>query len=359
MSACVSRLSGHRILITGGSGFIASHLAETLVEKNDLVLFDMDFRGRPIEFTSLLHHPNVQVVTGDVMIADEVRSAVNDCDVVIHAAAMVGVQKVIRQPRKTIEVNFIGTRNVLEAIPNPRKLHRFMYFSTSEVFGGMSFRVEESRSTSVGSVNDARWSYSIAKLAGEHLVAAYHKELGLPSVIVRPFNVFGPRRLGDHAVLQFILRALQGSDIEVHGDGSQIRSWCYIDDFVDGLVRCLERTEAVGEDFNLGNPQNTCTILDLAKRVVALTGSKSEVNFAHIDFSDIDLRVPKLTKSKAVLGFDPKWHLDEALLASIAWYRDNHVQLGCEPAVTTQRSPVNGSVRAKRLELLTAPPPQH
>jgi nucleoside-diphosphate-sugar epimerase len=313
--------------VTGGSGFIASHLTESLAEKNQLVLFDRDFRNRPVEFTSLLHHPNVKVVTGDVMAADEVRNAAKGCDVVIHAAAMVGVQKVIRHPRETIEVNFIGTRNVLEAVRDPSKLYRFMYFSTSEVFGGMSFRVEESRSTSVGSVNDARWSYSIAKLAGEHLVAAYHHDVGLPSVIVRPFNVFGPRRLGDHAVLQFILRALQGLDIEVHGDGSQIRSWCYIDDFIDGLVRCLERTEAVGEDFNLGNPQNTCTILDLARRVVALTGSRSEVKFTHIDFSDIDLRVPKLTKSRALLGFDPRWHLDEALLASIEWYRANRVEL--------------------------------
>ncbi len=352
MDACVSRLAGHRILVTGGSGFIASHLAEALVEKNQLVLFDTGFAMRPVGFTSLLGHPNVQAMTGDVMAADQVRRAADGCDVVIHAAAMVGVQNVIRHPRKTIEVNFMGTRNVLEAIPEPRKLHRFLYFSTSEVFGGMSFRVDESRSTSVGSVNEARWSYSIAKLAGEHLVSAYHRELGLPSVIVRPFNVFGPRRVGDHAVLQFILRALQGQDIEVHGDGSQIRSWCYIDDFVDALVRCLEKTEAVGEDFNLGNPQNTCTILDLAYRVVALAGSKSAVKFTHIDFSDIDLRVPKLTKSATMLGFEPRWGLDRALRAAIEWYRNNTVMLaeglsvGHEPLDRASRSSANGRARA-------------
>jgi nucleoside-diphosphate-sugar epimerase len=332
MDVHVGRLSGHRILVTGGSGFIASHLVEALVDDNQLVLFDVGFRDSPLAGTPLLGHRNVQTVTGDVMNADQLRAAADGCDVVVHAAAMVGVRNVIRHPRKTIEINFMGTRNVLEAIPEPRKLHRFLYFSTSEVFGGMSFRVDESRSTSVGSVNEARWSYSIAKLAGEHLVAAYRRELGLPSVIVRPFNVFGPRRTGDHAVLQFILRALQGVDIEVHGDGSQIRSWCYVEDFVNALLLCLEKPEAVGEDFNLGNPQNTCTILDLAQRIVALTGSRSALKFTHIDFSDIDLRVPKLTKARTMLGFEPRWDLDRSLRATIEWYRDHHVGLAADPA---------------------------
>jgi dTDP-glucose 4,6-dehydratase len=138
-----------------------------------------------------------------------------------------------------------------------------MYFSTSEVFGGMSFRVEEHQPASVGHVNDARWSYSTAKLAGEHLAFAYHREDKLPAVIVRPFNVFGPRRTGDHAVLQFAVRAFRNQPIEIHGDGSQIRSWCYVEDFAEALVRCLERDAAIGQDFNIGNPRNTCTILDL------------------------------------------------------------------------------------------------
>src|SRR5579864_8148036 len=225
-----SKLSGHRILLTGGAGFIASHLADALVQENELVLFDTAFEGRPIHYSGLLSHKNVRTIAGDILDSQLVRRAVEGCDTVVHMAAIVGVKKVHEHPKLTLETNFLGTRNVLEAIAMPERMHRVVYFSISEVFGGMSFRVEEHQPASVGRVNDARWSYSAAKLAGEHLTFAYYRENKLPAVIVRPFNVFGPRRTGDHAVLQFAVRALRGLPIEVHGDGSQIRSWCYIDD---------------------------------------------------------------------------------------------------------------------------------
>jgi nucleoside-diphosphate-sugar epimerase len=322
-----SRLSGHRILITGGGGFIASHLADALADKNQLVLFDTGFEGRAISFSRLMDHANVQRVTGDILDMAQVRRAAEGCDTIVHMAAIVGVKEVHRHPKKTIEVNFLGTRNVLEAIASPAKLYRFLYFSTSEVFGGMSFRVEENQPASVGHVNDARWSYSTAKLAGEHLAFAYHREDKLPAVIVRPFNVFGPRRIGDHAILQFAMRALSDAPIEIHGDGSQIRSWCYIEDFTEALVRCLERDEAIGQDFNIGNPRNTCTILDLAQRIVAVVGSKSEVRYTAPEFTDIDLRVPRLSKARTLLDFEPGWDLGRSLEATCAWYRENRERL--------------------------------
>jgi len=318
-----SKLSGHRILITGGGGFIASHLAQSLVEKNELVLFDIGFEHSPANYGGLLSHKNVRTITGNILDAQKVRQAAEGCDTVVHMASIVGVKKVHEHPKLTIETNFLGTRNVLEAVAKPAQMHRFVYFSTSEVFGGMSFRVEEHQPASVGRVNDARWSYSAAKLAGEHLTFAYHREDKLPAVIVRPFNVFGPRRTGDHAILQFAVRALRGLPIDIHGDGSQIRSWCYIDDFTDGLVRCLERDEAVGNDFNIGNPRNTCTILDLAQRVVATVGSRSELRFSEPEFTDIDLRVPRLTKARTLLGFEPGWDLIRSLEETCRWYRDH------------------------------------
>jgi nucleoside-diphosphate-sugar epimerase len=321
--AVSSKLSGHRILLTGGGGFIASHLADALVDKNELVLFDTGFDGRPVSYCRVLKHKNVSTITGDILDASAVRRAAEGCDTIVHMAAVVGVKRVHEMPKLTIETNFLGTRNVLEAMTKPAQMHRFVYFSTSEVFGGMSFRVEENQPASVGRVNDARWSYSAAKLAGEHLTFAYLREDKLPAVIVRPFNVFGPRRMGDHAVLQFVVRALRGLPIEVHGDGSQIRSWCYIDDFTDAVVRCLERDEAVGNDFNIGNPRNTCTILDLAQRIVAATGSKSEVKYSEPTFSDIDLRVPRLTKARTLLGFEPGWDMIRSLDETCRWYRDN------------------------------------
>jgi nucleoside-diphosphate-sugar epimerase len=316
-------LSGHRVLLTGGSGFIATHLAEALAKNNELVLFDTGFEGRPVSFTGLLGRKNVQCVVGDIMDPAQVAKVVEGCDTIVHMAAIVGVQEVIGKPKKTMEVNFLGTRNLLEAIKNPADLYRFVYFSTSEVFGGMSFRVEEHHSTTFGHVAEARWSYSIAKLAGEHLTFAYRRENGLPAVIVRPFNVFGPLRTGDHAVLQFVMRSLKNEPIEIHGDGSQIRSWCYIEDFADAVLRTLERPEAVGEDFNIGNSQNTCTILDLAQRIVAIAGSKSEIQFTHQNFADIDLRIPRLKKAMELLGFRPKWDLGQALEATVGWYREH------------------------------------
>jgi nucleoside-diphosphate-sugar epimerase len=333
------------VLITGGAGFIATFLAEALADKNQLILFDKGFDDRPIAFTSLRNHPNVRLMQGDILDPLQVAQAAEGCDTIIHIAAIVGVQDVLQQPRKTIEVNFLGTRHVLEAIRDPGRLHRFVYFSTSEVFGGMSFRVEEHHQTSFGHVAEARWSYSIAKLAGEHLTFAYRRETGLPAVIVRPFNVFGPRRIGDHAVLQFAVRALRGLPIEIHGDGSQIRSWCYVEDFVDAVLRCLERPEAVGQDFNIGNAQNTCTIYDLAQRIVAIVGSRSEIRFTHIDFADIDLRIPMPRKAAQLLDFRPRWDLDRALRTTVAWYREHHAGVKLKTLNGNRSSGSEGSTR--------------
>lgn len=312
------------ILITGGAGFIGVSLAEKLCLDNRVILFDAKTEDMPLQFSDFRQHPNVEVVTGDILDAAAVERQVRRADAVIHLAAIVGVNRVRQNARLTINVNFIGTSNVLRATDS-HKLERLVYFSTSEVFGSNSFRAEEGSITAVGPVSEARWSYAISKLAGEHLVNAYYKETGLPTVIVRPFNVFGPKRTGEHALLRFVVNALEGRDLEVHGDGSQIRSWCYIDDFCDGVLRTLVRPEAVGQDFNLGSARNTLTIYDLAQRVIALTGSKSRIVFTHPDFSDIDVRVPRLDKARELLGYEPRYELDEALRLTIDWYRAHYV----------------------------------
>ncbi len=317
----------HTVLVTGGGGFIGSALAERLVEHNRVLLFDRTFEGQSAPLSSAWGHPNLGTVQGDVLDPDALAAAAADADVVVHLAAVVGVKNVLARGRETIEVNFTGTSNALKAVEGRDDLHRFVYFSTSEVFGMNSFRAGEETPASIGSVSEARWTYSIAKLAGEHLVHTYHRELGLPTVIIRPFNVFGPLRLGDHAMLRFILAALRGDDLEVHGDGTQIRSWCYIDDFADALVRVLCLPQAVGETFNVGNPRNTLTIYELAKRVIALLGSSSKVRFEAIDFSDIDVRVPRMSKAAELLGFRPEVEIDEAIEKTAAWYREHLEQV--------------------------------
>ena len=318
-----SSIRGQTILITGGAGFIGSSLAEKLADDNQLILFDLAFSQKPVEFTRLLGHPHVRTVQGNLLDGVDLRGLCQESDIVVHTAALVGVNKVCNAGRETLQTNYVGTSRLLQALEGNKKLKRFIYFSTSEVFGVNSFRVDENSPPSVGPIAEARWSYAIAKLAGEHLVKAYFREMGMPITIVRPFNIFGPGRTGEHALLRFILNALSGKPLQVHGDGSQIRSWCYIDDFCSALLLMLERSESVGEDFNIGNPSNTLTIYELARKVVDLCGTDAPIRFIDHPFPDISIRVPSLTKSQSLLSYKPRYDLDLALSLTVDWYREN------------------------------------
>jgi nucleoside-diphosphate-sugar epimerase len=318
-----SKIKNKCILITGGAGFIGSTLAERLADDNQVLLLDRFFQGQAVAFTSLSKHPNVRMIEADILDSVRVEQVASEANIVIHAAAIVGVGRVCSYPRETLETNFTGTSNILRAVDKSPKLERFVYFSTSEVFGVNSFRVHEDTPTAVGPAAEARWSYAIAKLAGEHLVKAYHRQSGMPVATVRPFNVFGPRRVGSHAILQFVLSSLMGEPIEVHGDGSQIRSWCFIEDFCDAIVEMIARPGAVGEDFNIGNPQNTLTILQLAHLVTQVTRSLVPIKLIDSPCPDIEIRVPSLEKARRVLNYQPKYELREGLELTVEWYRKN------------------------------------
>jgi nucleoside-diphosphate-sugar epimerase len=190
------------------------------------------------------------------------------------------------------------------------------------VFGTYAYKVAETNVTTMGSVGEARWTYAVSKLAGEHMAHAYHDELGLPVVSVRPFNVYGPGQIGGGAIRAFIEAALAGRDLVIHGDGSQIRAWCFVDDMVDAILLCLERPEAVGQSFNVGNARSTVTIYDLALRVKRLTGCPGEIVFQPLHYTDVELRIPNVDKAKDLLGWEPQVELDEGLQRTIAWYRE-------------------------------------
>jgi nucleoside-diphosphate-sugar epimerase len=225
---------------------------------------------------------------------------------------------------------------MLQSLQRNKGLERFVYFSTSEVFGVNSYQVAETAPPSVGPIGEARWSYAIGKLAGEHLVKSYYRDARMPTVIVRPFNVFGPRRSGDYALLRFILNALSDRPVQVHGDGTQIRAWCYIDDFCDAVLAMLERPEAVGEDFNIGHQSNTITIRDLAYKVVQMTGSRSPVVFVDHPFPDISIRVPSLTKARKVIGYNPRIDIDDGLALTIDFYRENWPAFSKHPVLSQE-----------------------
>jgi nucleoside-diphosphate-sugar epimerase len=315
-------LQGKRVLITGGAGFIGTTLARRLVDGNEVVALDNLHRDA-LSGTDLAEHRNFTFHEGDVLDADVVRELAAGVTHIVHCAAIAGVDAVRESPVRTMRVNLIGTYNVLEAAQaSAATLERLIDFSTSEVFGTRAYRVEETHVTSGGSVGEARWTYAVSKLAGEYMAHSYFDEFGLPACTVRPFNIYGPGQVGVGAIHTFTLRALAGDDLVIHGDGSQIRAWCYVDDMVEALLLALERAEAVGETFNVGNARSTVTVLDLAQRIKRLTGSQAEIVFQPLHYTDVEIRIPNVDKARRLLDFEAKVDLDEGLARTIAWYRE-------------------------------------
>jgi UDP-glucose 4-epimerase len=314
-------IRGKRILITGGAGFIGTTLARLLVDANEVVALDNLHRDA-LSGTDLADHPSFELHQVDVLDAQAVRELASGATHVVHCAGIAGVDTVLESPVRTMRVNLIGTYNVLEATLATRDtVERFVEFSTSEVFGTHAVNAREGSVTTIGSVGEARWTYAVSKLAGEHLAHAYHDELALPTVTLRPFNVFGPGQIGGGAIRAFIEAALAGRDLTIHGDGSQIRAWLYVDDMVRAVLLCLERPEAVGQSFNVGNPRSAVTIYDLARRVKRLTGCPGEIVFQPLHYADVEIRIPNVEKAREVLGFEAEVELDEGLERTIAWYR--------------------------------------
>jgi nucleoside-diphosphate-sugar epimerase len=313
-------LSGKRVFITGGAGFIGSSLAVKLADQNQVILYD-NLHHNALYSTNLANCDNVEIFEGDVLDAATLGKAMAGAQVVVHCAAIAGVDTVLESPVRTMRVNLLGTINALEAAQKLTRLERFIDFSTSEVFGTHAYKVEETHITTQGSVGEARWTYAVSKLAGEYLSHSYYHEFGVPAVTVRPFNIYGPNQVGVGAIHHFIRRALANQDVEIHGDGSQIRAWCYISDIIDALLLILENPAAVGQVFNIGNPRSTVTIFDLAKSIIRIADSGSKMVFRPINYVDVEIRVPSIDKARTLLRFDPRVDLEDGLRSTIEWYR--------------------------------------
>jgi nucleoside-diphosphate-sugar epimerase len=314
-------ISRGRILITGGAGFIGSYLVERLKENNEVIVYDNLWRDA-LDGTGIADHARVQMVRGDVLDADHLGRSMEGVTHVIHLASIAGVDTVRRNPVLTMKVSLLGTIHVLEACA-AAGVERVIDFSTSEVFGRYAYNVSEGDLTTLGAVGEARWTYAVSKLATEHLAMSMQKTDGLPAVSIRPFNIYGPRQVGEGAVHHFIRRALDGQPLQIHNDGSQIRSWCYIDDILEAILLCLEKPEAVGHCFNIGNPRSVTTIYNLARDIVRLSSSRSRIEFVPWDHADVELRIPNIDKARELLGFEAKVDLEEGLLRTIYWYRQH------------------------------------
>ncbi len=314
-------LKGKRFFLTGGAGFIGTTVARLLADDNEVILYD-NLHHNALANTDLGQHPNITLIQGDILDIDHLRESVKDATHIVHMAAIAGVAAVMKSPVRTMRVNLMGTANVAEVANGlGSQLERLVDFSTSEIFGRHAYKVEETHEASGGQVGEARWSYAISKLAGEYFLHAYFEEYGLPVSVVRPFNIYGPNQIGVGAIHHFVRRAVEGEEIIVHNDGAQIRAWCYMDDIATAVLEILENPAAIGQSFNIGNPRSVCTTYDLALRIKRLSGSESPIVFKPLEYTDVEIRIPDITRAREVLKWEPQVDLDEGLERTIEWYR--------------------------------------
>lgn len=314
-------------LITGGAGFIGSHLTEKLLELEEKVLVLDDLSSGSVRnIAHLRSHPKLEFQAGSILERGLLREMVDAADIVVHLAATVGVLKIIESPVTTIQNNVGGTEAVLEAAAKKRK--KVIVASTSEVYGKSTEPVfREDGDLVFGPTSKSRWSYASSKVLGEFLTLAYWKEHRVPTVIVRLFNTIGPRQTGRYGMVvpRFLRQAFSGQNLTVYGTGQQSRCFTYVADVVEWLLLLAANDKAVGEVFNLGNPEEV-TINELARRIIEL--SAAPVGIDHIPYSeayeegfeDMERRVPDITKVRTLTGYSPRYSLDEALRLTRDWF---------------------------------------
>jgi UDP-glucose 4-epimerase len=316
-----------RVLITGGAGFIGSHLSDAYLQRGDEVFIIDDLSTGSFEnIRHLKDHPRFHYTIENVANQPVTAELVDQCDVIFHLAAAVGVKLIVESPVRTIETNVHGTEVVLSLANKKKK--KVLIASTSEVYG-LSAQVpfKEDGNLVMGATTKGRWSYACSKAIDEFLALAYWREKKLPTVVVRLFNTVGPRQTGQYGMVipTFVKQALAGRPITVYGDGKQSRCFCYVGDVVGALMKLMDDEAAVGQVFNVGSNQEI-SIIDLAKKVKVLAKSDSEIVLVPYDeayeegFEDMPRRVPDTSKINRQVGFKPERDLEGILLSVIDYY---------------------------------------
>jgi UDP-glucose 4-epimerase len=325
-----------RYLVTGGAGFIGSHLSEALVTRgNEVTVLDNLSTGRTDNLADVADR--IQLVQGSVMDALLVDELVAKADVVIHLAAAVGVRLVVERPLRSFLTNIRGSEAVLEAAHRYRR--KVLLASTSEVYGkGVEVPFREDSDVVLGSPSVSRWGYAISKAVDEILALAYFRERGVPTIIVRLFNTVGPRQTGAYGMVlpRFVSQAVAAEPLTVYGDGKQTRCFCHVADVVEALLRLLEEPRAEGEVFNVGSREET-TILDLAGRVIEKADSISTVRLVPYTeafpkgFEDMRRRMPDISKAGSVIGWQPQRTLDRIIQELVGMALRHHPASSRQP----------------------------
>ena len=311
-----------KFLITGGAGFVGSHLAEKLTKDGHQVTVLDDFSTGQI---ANLRKTSVKIIEGSIFDNGLVKKLISESDQILHLAAALGVFNIVNKPLESLKTNLQGAEIVLELAAKFKR--PILITSTSEIYGkNDKVPLNEEDDRLIGSPLKSRWSYSEAKAIDESMAYFYFQEQGLPVRLVRLFNTVGPRQVGRYGMVvpRFVSAALKNEPITVYGDGSQIRCFCHVQDVVEALVKVIESDKAIGQVFNVGNNQQI-TIMDLAKKVIEVTGSKSKIELVPYEkaygpgFEDMQRRVPDISKIKSTLGWQPKIGLEQ-IIKDIAAY---------------------------------------
>lgn len=316
------------VFITGGAGFIGSHLTERLVKMNYKVKIYDNLTRNAIQYTDILKNPDVQFMQGDILDFEKLTKEMQGANIVIHLAAIAGVSNYYKYPARTLKTNLIGTYNVLEAMIK-NNIFRLIEMSTSEVFGTEVVDANENGYLRVGPPHDKRWSYACSKIGGEQLIYRYSEEYNWTSTIVRPFNIYGPRQIGEGAISNFCRQVIENKNIKIEGTGSSMRSWCYISDFIEALALIIEKPHNSVECFNVGNSWTSAANLLIAEMIIEYGRKyykedlKTVIEHVPMNYTDIKVRYPNTEKINKFYNWTPKINLNEGVFRTFKWFMEN------------------------------------
>jgi len=308
------------VLITGGAGFLGSNLAARLCERGLGVRLLDNLARNSLPYMDNPALKKAELIEGDITEAAICEKALAGVETVVHMAAIAGVHNYYETPHRVMQVNIGGILALLRAMESC-SVRRLVFLSSSEVYGTHARDAKETDPLPVTEMKDMRWTYAVSKIAGEKACLAFGNQTGISVVILRPFNVFGPGQTGEGAVRDMIKTVLAKEPLTVHGDGSQVRAWCHVDDFVDAAVAALDHPDLSAEIFNVGNPDSSVTVAELAESIVRAVDYQVNIHNKPHFGTDIRYRTPNIDHAKRILGFAPKITLEKGLKETVEWYR--------------------------------------